>query len=79
MRTKEIYLCMQDGIHLATKIRNRLLSTIATLSIKIENYSKFDHNLLKNMNTKGTYIYLHLLKLVIIIYIKAGTDIFVRL
>lgn len=31
MRTKQMYLCMQDGIHLATKIRNRLLSTIATI------------------------------------------------
>ena len=60
MRTKQIHLCMQDGIHLATKIRNRLLSTIATLSINshqihikdlffiIDNYSKIDHNLVKS-------------------------------
>ncbi|CAF5164248.1 unnamed protein product, partial [Rotaria magnacalcarata] len=48
---------MQDGVHLVTKIRNRLLSTTATLRINgqdinvihlldlIENYSKIDHNL----------------------------------
>ncbi len=118
MRKSQMYLCMQDGIHLATKIRNRLLSTIATLSINnhqisindllyiIANYSKIDHNLvksdviphdrqnfssclkitsddvlnlLKEINAKGTYIYLYLLKLVIITYIKADTDILVRL
>ena len=118
MRTKQMYLCMQDGIHLATKIRNRLLSTIATLSINnhqihindlfflMDNYSKIDHNLvksdifphdrqnysscvkitsddvlnlLKEMNATGTYIYLYLLKLVIITFIKADTKIFVRL
>ncbi len=118
MRKRQMYLCMQDGIHLATKIRNRLLSTVATLSINnhqihindllciIEKYSKIDHNLvksdvfpkdrqnfssclkitsddvlnlLKEMNAKGTYIYLYLLKLVIITYIKADTDILVRL
>jgi hypothetical protein len=118
MRTKQIYFCIQDGIHLATKIRNRLLSSIATLSINnheinisdlffiIDNYSKIDHNLvksnvfphdrqnfssclkitsddvlnlLKDMNAKGTCIYLYLRKLVIITYIKADTDIFERL
>jgi hypothetical protein len=118
MRTSQMYLCMQDGIHLATKIRNRLLSTIATLSINnhqisindllyiIANYSKIDHNLvksdviphdrqnfssclkitsddvlnlLKEMNVKGTSIYLYLLKLVNITYIKADTDILARL
>ncbi|CAF3630509.1 unnamed protein product [Rotaria socialis] len=36
-------------------------------------------NLLKDMNAKGTYIYRYLLKLVIITYIEADTDIFVRL
>ena len=118
MRPRQMYLCMQDGIHFAAKIRNRLLSTIATLSINnhqidvndllsiIENYSKIDHNLvksdfiphdkqnfssclkityddvlnlLKEMNAEGTYIYLYLLKLVIITYIKSDTGILERL
>jgi hypothetical protein len=118
MRTKQLYLCMQDGIHLATKVRNRLLSTTATLCINnhqihvndllhiIRTYSKIDHNLvksdvfphdrqnysscskitsddvlnlLKDMNAKGTYIYLYLLKLIIITYIKTDTDILTRL
>lgn len=36
-------------------------------------------NLLKEMNATGTYIYLYPLKLVIITFIKADTEIFVRL
>lgn len=118
MRTRQMYLCMQDGVHLAAKIRNRILSTVATLSINdhqidvndlfyiIENYSKIDHNLvksdviphdrqnfssclkitaddvlnlLKETNAKSTYVYLYLLKLVIITYVNADTDILVRL
>ena len=57
MRQKQLFLCFQDSIHVATKLRNRLLSNTASLkigsfpiSIKdienlIENYSKIDHNL----------------------------------
>jgi hypothetical protein len=118
IRSIQPYLCMQDGIHLVTKIRNRLLSEIATMSINnenidvnhlfhiIENYQKIDHNLvksdvvphdrqnyssclkitsddvlnlLKDINAPATYIYLYLLKLIILTYVKADTDILVRL
>ena len=113
-----MYLCMQDGVHHAAKIRNRLLSTIETLSINshqvhvnnlfyiMGNYPKIDHNLVKSdavshdtqnfstclkiisddvlnlwkeINTNGTYIYLYLLKSVVVTYIIADTDILVRL
>jgi hypothetical protein len=118
MRPTQPYLCMQDGIHLVTKIRNRMLSETATMSINsqeidvnhviylIENYPKIDHNLvksdvlphdrqnyssclkltsddvlnlLKERNAKATFVYLYLLKLVILTYVKADTDILVRL
>ncbi|CAF4031753.1 unnamed protein product, partial [Rotaria sp. Silwood1] len=57
MRSKQLFLCFQDGIHLATKLRNRLLSKTASLvmgnyhiSVKdlqnlIDNRSKLEHNL----------------------------------
>lgn len=60
MRSKQLYLSMQDGVHLATKIRNRLLSKKTTLLMGnqyvrvthledlIENYSRIDHNLVKS-------------------------------
>ena len=60
MRSRQLFLCMQDGVHLATKIRNRLLSKTATMLIGnqyisvnhladlIENYTKIDHNLVKS-------------------------------
>ena len=111
-------LCMRVGIYLATKIRNRLLSETASMSINnrkidvnhlfyvIQNYPKIDHNLvhsdvfphnrqnypsclkitsddvlnlLKDINASATYVYLYLLKLIIITYVKADTDILARL
>lgn len=57
LRTKQLFVCFQDPIHIATKLRNRLLSTTAVLTIGdyhisvehlqsiIDNYSKLDHNL----------------------------------
>jgi hypothetical protein len=60
MRSTQRFLCMQDGVHLVTKIRNRLLSEKATMlmggehiSVKhlanlIENHSKIDHNLVNS-------------------------------
>jgi len=33
MKSTQAFLCMQDSIHLMTKIRNRLLSKTATMSI----------------------------------------------
>jgi hypothetical protein len=118
MRSSQLFLCMQDGTHLVTKIRNRLLSEITTLRINneyvdindllrlIENHSKLDHNLvrsdifpndrqnyssclkitsddvltlLKQTDKKATYIYLYLLRLIILAYVKSDTDILVRL
>ncbi len=118
MRPTQLFLCMQDGTHLVTKIRNRLLSEKATLSINdqnidvnhllqiIENHPKIEHNLvksdifphdrqnyssclkitsddvlnlLKQRDNKATYIYLYLLKLIILTYVKADTDILSRL
>lgn len=118
MRNQQLFFCMQDGIHLATKLRNRLLSTVARLSINnhlisidtlsyiIDYYSKIDHNLVKSdiyprdrqnfsscmkitsddvltllekIDAKGTFVYLYLLKLVIVTYVKTDTDIFERL
>lgn len=60
MRSKQLFLCMQDGVHLATKIRNRLLSTTAKMLIGnqfvslshlvdlIDNHPKVDRNLVKS-------------------------------
>jgi hypothetical protein len=60
MRPVQLYLCMQDGVHLVTKLRNRLLSEKANMCIGgqcidvkhlsnlIENNSKIDHNLVKS-------------------------------
>ncbi|CAF3788942.1 unnamed protein product [Rotaria sp. Silwood1] len=118
MRPQQLFLCMQDGTHLVTKIRNRLLSETATLNINndhvdinhllhlIENHPKLDHNLvrsdifphdkqnyssclkitsddvlilLKQMNNKATYIYLYLLKFIILAYVKSDTEILSRL
>lgn len=118
MRPVQPYLCMQDGIHLVTKIRNRLLSETASMSINnqridvnhlfyiIQNYPKIDHNLvhsdvfphdrqnyssclkitsdevlnlLKDTNASATYVYLYLLKLIILTYVKADIDILARL
>ena len=57
MRSKQLLLCCQDGIHLATKLRNRLLSKTASLLMGsyqisitdlrnlIDNNSKLEHNL----------------------------------
>ncbi|CAF4367766.1 unnamed protein product [Rotaria magnacalcarata] len=118
IRSTQPYLCMQDGIHLVTKIRNRLLSETANMSLNnekidvnylfyiIQNYPKIDHNLvksdifprdrqnyssclkitsdgvlnlLKHRNTLATCVYLYLLKLVILTYVKTDTDILARL
>ncbi|CAF1136421.1 unnamed protein product [Adineta steineri] len=118
MRKIQSFLVMQDGTHLVTKVRNRLLSNVANLCINghdisvnylfhiLENYSKIEHNLiksdivphdrqnytsclkitsddvlnlLKQINAKGTYIYLYLLKLLILTYVKSNTSIQNRL
>ena len=113
MRPKQKFFCMQDGIHIATKIRNRILSSTANMSMGdrkidvgqllrlIENHSKLDHNLVKSdvlpydrqnfvsclkitsddvlvlldrPETRGTYVYLYLLKLIILTYVRADTN-----
>ena len=57
IRKTQLFLCFQDSTHIATKLRNRLLSETASLLIGsykisiqdvenlIYNYSKMDHNL----------------------------------
>ncbi|CAF4442657.1 unnamed protein product [Rotaria sp. Silwood2] len=57
---QQLFLCMQDSIHICTKLRNRLLSTTAVMMIGdglvtidyllrlIESQSKFNHNLVKS-------------------------------
>jgi hypothetical protein len=59
MRTRQLFFCMQDPIHLCTKLRNRMLSRTASLSIGkekvstevlitlIQSKSKLDHGLVK--------------------------------
>ena len=59
MRTRQLFFCMQDPVHLCTKLRNRMLSRTASLSIGkekvstevlialIQNKSKLDHGLVK--------------------------------
>ena len=118
MRSKQPFLFMQDGIHLATKIRNRLLSRTTTMFIGnqyvslnhladlINNYSKVDHNLVKfdvfprdrqsfsscskissddvlklleESKDAATYIYLYLLKLIILASVIKDTNICDRL
>ena len=112
MRSKQKFFCMQNGIHSATKIRNRMLSRTANMSMGdrkidvghllrlIENHSKLDHNLVKSdvlpydrqnfvsclkittddvlillnrLETRATYIYLYLLKLIILTHVRADT------
>ncbi|CAF1124164.1 unnamed protein product [Adineta ricciae] len=105
MKTEQVLLFMQDPIHIATKFRNRLLSTVASLKMGdfpidnqhlfdlLESRSKLEHSLIKcdinpkdrqnfiscqrisselvldllneNEDTKGTYVYLSLLPLLI--------------
>ncbi len=60
LRPKQLLLCFHDSIHLATKLRNRLLAKTASLMIGsrrisiqdvenlIQNYSKIDHNLVSS-------------------------------
>ena len=60
MRPQQLFLCMQDGTHLVTKIRNRLLSEAANLHINndnidinhlleiINNHPKVDHYLVRS-------------------------------
>ncbi|CAF4221419.1 unnamed protein product, partial [Rotaria magnacalcarata] len=57
---RQLFLCMQDAIHICTKLRNRLLSTSAVIMMGdglvsidyllelIELRSKFNHNLVKS-------------------------------
>ncbi|CAF2819737.1 unnamed protein product [Rotaria sp. Silwood2] len=57
MQHEQLYVCIQDPIHICTKLRNRLLSKTAALLLGnqliniepllyiIENFSKFDHAL----------------------------------
>ena len=59
MRTRQVFFCMQDPIHLCTKLRNRMLSQTASLAIGrgkvsvevlmelIQNKSKLSHGLVK--------------------------------
>ena len=76
MRPNQLFLCFQDSIHLATKLRNRLLSKTASLymgsydiSVKdlqnlIDNYSKLDHNLvLSDIYVKDRQNYASCLKI----------------
>lgn len=109
---------MQDGTHLATKIRNRILSKNANMSFShemitinhllalIRNHPKIDHNLVKSdiipedrqnfvscvkitsddvlalldePETQAIRIYLFLLKLVILTYVRSDTSIHDRL
>ena len=118
MRSQQLFYCMQDGIHLVTKIRNRLLSTTANLSLGgmkisidhllalIRNHPKIDHNLVKSdiiphdrqnfascikitsddvlallntPETQATKLYLYLLKLVILTYVRSDTSVHDRL
>ncbi|CAF1375253.1 unnamed protein product [Adineta ricciae] len=65
MQPEQLYVCIQDPIHICTKLRNRLLSTTATLVLGnqlistkplfylIDNFSKFDHALVpSDVNVK---------------------------
>ncbi|CAF4106974.1 unnamed protein product [Adineta steineri] len=119
MEEKQILFFMQDGIHIATKFRNRLLSKTAKMKIGsysvdiqdvfdlIELESKVEHNLIKcdvdpkvrqnftsclrissenvlnllkkNEKATGTYVYLSLLRLIIIGFIERSTTIQERL
>lgn len=59
MRTRQLFFCFQDPVHLCTKIRNRLLSQSTSLTIGegqvsidvlfdlIDNQSKLNHGLVK--------------------------------
>ncbi|CAF4007225.1 unnamed protein product [Adineta steineri] len=119
MEEKQILSFMQDGVHIATKFRNRLLSKTAKMKIGsysvdiqdvfdlIELESKVEHNLIKcdvdpkdrqnftsclrissenvlnllkkNEKATGTYVYLSLLRLIIIGFIERSTTIQERL
>lgn len=70
MQQQQLYVCIQDPIHVCTKLRNRLLSTTATLvlgnqliSIEplfylIDNFSKLDHALVpSDVNPKDRQNY----------------------
>ena len=60
MRARQPFLFTEDGIHLAKKVRNRLLSRTTTMFIgnqyvnlnhladSLNNYSKIDHNFVKS-------------------------------
>lgn len=60
MQHKQLYVCLQDPIHICTKLRNRLLSKKATLLLGnqlvniepllylIEKFSKLDHALVRS-------------------------------
>jgi len=120
LREQQLLLLFQDATHLATKWRNRLLSSTAELrlgdqSISINhlysiidngNFTKIDHGLTKsdinpkdrqnfsscvkltsddlfkilkdNVDTKGTLIYLQMLKMIIMAYIDKKTTIAAR-
>jgi hypothetical protein len=112
LRQEQLLLFFQDPTHLATKWRNRLLSSTAQLCIgqqtitmdhlrniiESEKYTKLDHNLIStdlnpkdrqnyrscerlvsdfvlnilknNSATQGTFVYLHLLRLIITAYMS---------
>ena len=60
MQHELLFVCMQDSVHICTKLRNRLLSKTATLLLSnqvinidpllhiIENFSKLDHGLVQS-------------------------------
>ncbi|CAF4335771.1 unnamed protein product [Didymodactylos carnosus] len=60
MRNRQLFFCMQDGIHLDTKLRNRILSKHSTMLMSnysvdvehirhlIKNNSKLEHNAVKS-------------------------------
>ncbi|CAF1380354.1 unnamed protein product [Adineta steineri] len=91
MRSKQLFFYCQDGIHLATKLRNRLLSKTASLemgtyhvSVKdlqniIDNYSNILDMLNENKNSYATHCYLTILRYVTLSYIDKTTNILTRL
>jgi hypothetical protein len=119
MNQQQMFLFMQDPIHVLTKLRNRLLSQVANLKMGdysidlhdlinlVETRSKIEHNLIKSdvnpkdrqnfssclrisseavlnllnedSDSKGTYVYLKLLNLIVSGFIDKSASIEERL
>lgn len=117
LKQKQLLLFLQDGIHVITKWRNRLLSSTAELRfgsqyisiqhlfdiIENTNYTKLDHGLTRSdlnpkdrqnynscikissddvlnilagdTDTYGTYVYLKLMRMIILSYVEKTTGI----